>query len=245
MNIILGNKKAYLTNFGITIVQFLHMKYLYMILLFGIVSACIEISDDITLNNNGSGSLRYKINLSSSKVKINSILALDSLDGKPVPSKEQISSKINEFVRILDAQEGISNALVEENYTDFIFKFSCDFTSINNLQDAIALSIAQISKDKISSPSDQYWLSWDGNKLVRSIPSYITEQIKNYKVQDAELLKDGVYTSIARFERPVVSFENKLSTLSKNQMAVMVRTNTLDLKENQHLLDNTIVLSPR
>jgi hypothetical protein len=216
-----------------------------MILLFGIVSACIEISDDITLNNNGSGSLRYKINLSSSKVKINSILALDSLDGKPVPSKEQISSKINEFVRILDAQEGISNALVEENYTDFIFKFSCDFTSINNLQDAIALSIAQISKDKISSPSDQYWLSWDGNKLVRSIPSYITEQIKNYKVQDAELLKDGVYTSIARFERPVVSFENKLSTLSKNQMAVMVRTNTLDLKENQHLLDNTIVLSPR
>lgn len=216
-----------------------------MILLFGIVSACIEISDDITLNNNGSGSLRYKINLSSSKVKINSILALDSLDGKPVPSKEQISSKINEFVRILDAQEGISNVLVEENYTDFIFKFSCDFTSINNLQDAIALSIAQISKDKISSPSDQYWLSWDGNKLVRSIPSYITEQIKNYKVQDAQLLKDGVYTSIARFERPVVSFENKLSTLSKNQMAVMVRTNTLDLKENQHLLDNTIVLSPR
>jgi hypothetical protein len=216
-----------------------------MILLFGIVSACIEISDDITLNNNGSGSLRYKINLSSSKVKINSILALDSLDGKPVPSKEQISSKINEFVRILDAQEGISNVLVEENYTDFIFKFSCDFTSINNLQDAIALSIAQISKDKISSPSDQYWLSWDGNRLVRSIPSYITEQIKNYKVQDAELLKDGVYTSIARFERPVVSFENKLSTLSKNQMAVMVRTNTLDLKENQHLLDNTIVLSPR
>ena len=216
-----------------------------MILLFGIVSACIEISDDITLNNNGSGSLRYKINLSSSKVKINSILALDSLDGKPVPSKEQISSKINEFVRILDAQEGISNVLVEENYTDFIFKFSCDFTSINNLQDAIALSIAQISKDKISTPSDQYWLSWDGNKLVRSIPSYITERIKYYKVQDTELLKDGVYTSIARFERPVVSFENKLSTLSKNQMAVMVRTNTLDLKENQHLLDNTIVLAPR
>jgi hypothetical protein len=54
-----------------------------------------------------------------------------------------------------------------------------------------------------------------------------------------------VYTSIARFERPVASFENKLGTLSKNQMAVMVRTNTFELKENQHLLDNTIVLTPR
>ncbi|MEN9968176.1 MAG: hypothetical protein RIR94_348 [Bacteroidota bacterium] len=221
------------------------MKYILGFLLIGLLSACIEISDDLTLNNDGSGTLRYKINLSASKVKVNSILALDSLDGKPVPSKAQISAKINEFVRILDAQVGISNVLVEENYTDFIFKFSCDFSSIRNLQDGIKLSIAQISNEKISTSADQFWLSWDGNTLVRSIPSYITQQIKNYKLEDAELLKEGVYTSIARFERPVASFENKLGTLSKNQLAVMVRTNTFELKENQHLLDNTIVLTPR
>ena len=211
----------------------------------GLFSACIEISDDLTLNNDGSGTLRYKINLSASKVKVNSILALDSLDGKPVPSKAQISAKINEFVRILDAQVGISNVLVEENYTDFIFKFSCDFSSVRNLQDGIKLSIAQISNEKFTTAADQFWLSWDGNTLVRSIPSYITQQIKNYKLEDAEQLKEGVYTSIARFERPVASFENKSGTLSKNQMAVMVRTNTFELKENQHLLDNTIVLTPR
>ena len=221
------------------------MKYLLLFFLFGLVASCIEISDDLTLNNDGSGTLRYKINLSASKVKVNSILALDSLDGKPVPSKAQISAKINEFVRILDAQVGISNVLVEENYTDFIFKFSCDFSSIRNLQDGVKLSITQISNEKITAAADQFWLSWDGNTLVRSIPSYITQQIKNYKLEDAELLKEGMYTSIARFERPVASFENKLGTLSKNQMAVMVRTNTFELKENQHLLDNTIVLTPR
>ena len=221
------------------------MKYILVFLSIGLLSACIEISDDLTLNNDGSGTLRYKINLSASKVKVNSILALDSLDGKPVPSKAQISAKINEFVRILDAQVGISNVLVEENYTDFIFKFSCDFSSIRNLQDGIKLSITQISNEKITAAADQFWLSWDGNTLVRSIPSYITQQIKNYKLEDAELLKEGMYTSIARFERPVASFENKLGTLSKNQMAVMVRTNTFELKENQHLLDNTIVLTPR
>ena len=221
------------------------MKYILAFLLIGLLSACIEISDDLTLNNDGSGTLRYKINLSASKVKVNSILALDSLDGRPVPSKAQISAKINEFVRILDAQVGISNVLVEENYTDFIFKFSCDFSSIRNLQDGIKLSIAQISNEKITTVADQFWLSWDGNTLVRSIPSYITQQIKNYKLEDEELLKEGMYTSIARFERPVASFENKLGTLSTNQMAVMVRTNTFELKENQHLLDNTIVLTPR
>jgi hypothetical protein len=221
------------------------MKIIYLLIILGLFTSCIEIWDDLTLNNDGTGTLRYKINLSESKVKVNSILALDSLDGKPVPSKAQISAKINEFVRILDAQVGISNVLVEENYTDFIFKFSCDFSSVRNLQDGIKLSIAQISNEKLNTAADQFWLSWDGNTLVRSIPSYITQQIKNYKLEDAEQLKEGVYTSIARFERPVASFENKSGTLSKNQMAVMVRTNTFELKENQHLLDNTIVLTPR
>ncbi|MEY4596164.1 MAG: hypothetical protein RLZZ506_580, partial [Bacteroidota bacterium] len=194
------------------------MKYLLFILTIAILSSCIEISDDLTLNNDCSGTLRYKINLSASKVKVNSILALDSLDGKPVPSKAEISAKINEFVRLLDAQVGISNVLVEENYTDFIFKFSCDFSSVRNLQDGIKLSIAQLSNDKYTAPAEQFWLSWDGNTLVRSIPAYITQQIKNYKLEDEELLKTGIYTSIARFERPVASFENKLGTLSKNQL---------------------------
>jgi hypothetical protein len=221
------------------------MKFILTICLLFLFSSCIEIWDDLTLNNDGSGNLKYKINLSESKIKVNSILALDSIDGKPVPSKSQISSKINEFVKLLDAQVGISNVLVEENYTDYIFKFSCDFTSVKNLQEGIKLSLAQIANDKWSQPNDQSWLSWDGSTLVRSIPSYISQQIKNYKLENEELLKEGVYTSIARFERPVQRFENKLGTLSKNQMAVMVRTNTFDLKANQHLLDNTIVLTPR
>lgn len=207
--------------------------------------SCIEISDDITIHNDGSGTFRYKINLSASKIKVNSILALDSLDGKPIPSIAKISAKINEFVRILDAQNGISNVLVEENYTDYIFKLSCDFKNIKQLQDAIRLSIAQITDDKVTAPMDQYWLNWDGNMLVRNIPAYITQQIKSYKIQDLDLLKEGVYTSIARFDRPVASCQNKLSVISKNQMAVLVKTNTYALKENQHLLDNTIVLSPR
>lgn len=207
--------------------------------------SCIEISDDITIHNDGSGTFRYKINLSASKIKVNSILALDSLDGKPIPSIAKISAKINEFVRILDAQNGISNVLVEENYTDYIFKLSCDFKNIKQLQDAIRLSVAQITDDKVTAPMDQYWLNWDGNMLVRNIPTYITQQIKSYKIQDLDLLKEGVYTSIARFDRPVASCQNKLSVISKNQMAVLVKTNTYALKENQHLLDNTIVLSPR
>ena len=68
--------------------------------LFGLTS-CIEIIDDVTVNNDGSGSLKYTINLSASKVKINSILALDSLEGRPVPSKEELEERIVSFKKKL------------------------------------------------------------------------------------------------------------------------------------------------
>ena len=49
--------------------------------------------DELTIHDDGSGTLKYAINLSSSRVKVNSILALDSLDGKKVPSIEDIKTK--------------------------------------------------------------------------------------------------------------------------------------------------------
>lgn len=53
--------------------------------------------DELTIHDDGSGTLKYVINLSSSRVKVNSILALDSLDGKKVPSIEEIKTKVSLF----------------------------------------------------------------------------------------------------------------------------------------------------
>ena len=53
--------------------------------------------DELTIHDDGSGTLKYAINLSSSRVKVNSILALDSLDGKKVPSIEEIKTKVSLF----------------------------------------------------------------------------------------------------------------------------------------------------
>ena len=88
------------------------MKYLRVLILALSalsVTGCIEIIDDLTLNMDGTGSFKYNINLSSSKVKINSILALDSLDGKRVPSIGEIKQKIDRLDEQLKSESGISN----------------------------------------------------------------------------------------------------------------------------------------
>lgn len=207
------------------------------------LSSCIEIIDDLSLKSDGSGTFKYSVNLSSSKIKVNSILALDSIDGKRVPSIDEIKQKIDQFKKTLDAQSGISNVKIEENYTDFIFKFQCDFTSVLALQDGLKQSIVIMSKEKSLPQLDQNWLIWDGNKLVRSIPEITGKKINEINETDIELLKKGSYTSITRFDKAVEKFENKAAQLSKSKMAVMVKIDTYRLKEDQNILENTIYLT--
>lgn len=206
------------------------------------LTSCIEILDDLTLNNDGSGTFKYTINLSSSKVKVNSILALDSLDGKKVPSVDEISAKIKDVIDQLKEQHGISNVQMETNYDDFIFKLQCDFTSLKTLQDAITLIAKSEAKNNNLKEFDTRWLSYDDDKLIRSIPQITIEKTSQLKKEDAELLKEGSYTSITRFERDVESFENETAKKAKNNKAVMLRTNTYSLSQNPSLLDNTIYL---
>ena len=221
------------------------MPKLILILLLTLfsVSSCIEIIDDLSLKSDGSGTFKYSVNLSSSKIKVNSILALDSIDGKRVPSIEEIKQKIQQFIKTLDAQNGISNVKVEENYTDFIFKFQCDFTSVLTLQEGLKQSIVILSKEKSLTQLEHNWLTWDGNKLVRSIPEITGKKINELNDSDIELLKKGTYTSITRFDKPVEKYENQAAQLSKSKMAVMVKTDTYRLKENQDILENAIYLT--
>ncbi len=219
-----------------------HFSLFFLLIL--CLSSCIEIIDDVTINNDGSGNLKYTINLSASKVKINSILALDSLDGHRVPTKDEIAERISSFQKRLEAKTGISNVLVETNFTDYIFKVHCDFSSIDALQTAIKDVIKEESKEKNLKELDHNWMSWDGNKLVRSVPDITIERAKSLKAEDAELLKQGNYTSITRFQRPVDKFDNTNAVLSKNKLAVMVKTNPYALTQDYNLLENTIYLTP-
>jgi len=223
------------------------MKYFNFLLaafiLFSFTS-CIEIIDDVTVNNDGTGTMKYTINLSASKVKINSILALDSLDGKKVPSKDEIETHIASFIRKIKTKPGISNVQMESNLSDFIFKFQCDFTSVSALQTAIKEVIEEETEDKNLKELDHNWMAWDGQKLVRSIPDITIEKTKKLKAEDIELLKTGNYTSITRFERAVDHFDNANALVSKNKLAVMIKTNPYLLSQNYSLLENVIYLTP-
>lgn len=206
------------------------------------LTSCIEIIDDLSININGSGSFKYTVNLSSSKVKINSILALDSLNGNPIPTKEEIKEKIQEFKTRLALQEGIHNVTMEEDFTNYLFKLNCDFDNIAQLQDGIKKAISEVVNHQKNELDTYQWITLSNNSLSRSIPSTLMDQAKKLKGEELELLKQGSYTAITRFEKEVDRFENEASVLSKNKKAVMLRANTHALLKNVDLIKNKIYL---
>jgi hypothetical protein len=208
------------------------------------LTSCIDIIDDITLNADGSGTFKYTINLSASKTKVKSILALDSLDGKKVPSIEEIKAKVLSFRTNLEKQSGISNVKIEEDYDNYFFRLSCDFTSVMALQEALTTVIELVSNEKNVPELQHQWLAWDGTKLVRSIPEITIKKTKELQQEDIDLLKLGSYTSISRFPRVVEKCDNPAAAISKNNLNVMIKTNPYALSQNTSLLENTIYLVP-
>lgn len=210
------------------------------------LNSCVEIIDDLSMNLDGSGTFKYTVNLSSSKSKINTILNLDSLDGRKVPKLPEIKSKVAEFTSLMSKQPGISNVKVETKYDDYIIKFQCNFTNVSALQEALKNVINTLAIDKKGSVEYAYnWISWSSSKLQRSIPEISLQKVSEIKQSELDLLRTGSYTSISRFQKPVEKTDNPNATISTSRMAVMLKANTFSLTKNPKILENTIYLNQK
>jgi hypothetical protein len=219
------------------------MKYLLFFSLIFIFASCIEINDDLKINSDGSGMFKYVVNLSESKTKVNTMLALDSLDGKKVPSLDEIKEIIAEYKMKIASKNGISNVSVETDFTNFILRFSCDFDDVVSLQKAIREIAIEKDKKQEFKEINHTWLEFEDNKLIRSVPNLTTETIQKLKKEDSEALKNGKYTSVTRFDKEIEKCENPKAIISKNGTACMIKTSPYLLLKNLDILENTIYLS--
>lgn len=156
------------------------------------LSSCIEIIDDLSMNLDGSGTFKYTVNLSASKVKVNSILALDSFNGKKVPKIDEIESKINQFRELLKNEKGIKSVQTEFNKIDFIAKISVDFSSLDELQTGIKSVLTQLDPSIKYTEDYTAWIAWDHKSLQRMIPKLVEERIKTETQSDQEDRKSVV-----------------------------------------------------
>jgi hypothetical protein len=217
--------------------------FYFSVLFFSLVS-CIDIFDDLTIHNDGTGTYKYSVNLSASKLKINSILALDSLDGKKIPSIIEIQDEINRVEKLFKEKEGIKNVSIETDFVNFLFKFQCDFDSLSALESAVKSILKSENWVKNIEDLTPTWFDQNENKFSRIIPDITIKRGRELNPTEIDLLSAGKYRSITRFDRKIEKFENETAMLNPDKTAIALQTNIYSLINNSKLLENTIYLSP-
>ena len=204
-----------------------------------LLQGCFEILEQINLRADGSGDLKLVLNMSKSRSRLNSIMKMKTVNGHDVPSQAEIRKKADEYAAKVRESKGISDVRTELDFTNFIGTLECRFTSVSNLNAALANMIPE-KKEKLKSESFRY----DATKkeLTRLNQWDMKAAYGKMSNADKEIFATAVYTSVFRFESVVESVTNKESKISPSRRAVMLKLNALDVIKNIKPITNTIRL---
>ena len=217
-----------------------HLSVLLVMLL---CPACFEIIEEVNLNNDGSGSFNFTINMSQSKLNINAMLLLDSVNGRRVPKIADIKKALDEMQVTLIGNNTITDIKIAENWDDYIFSFSGNFKTIEDLNKAINSINALFSKQTghKSTPKEHFAYS---QKVFKRLNNYnLVSDYNSLPEKDKMVLKDAKFTAIYRFKTPVESCSNVDALKSKTGTALMLKASIKDLITNKKTIENTVHLN--
>ncbi len=217
-----------------------------VILLFAL-SGCFELIEDTTIHKDGSGEYKLTLNMSASQTRLNSVMALDSIDGKKVPSSAEMKSEVVDFISCMNQYDGISNANGSLSTDAWILKFNCEFDSLPALKNALIQSSKKWSKDKKDVSSfDQIKIEFVNNIYKRQLSENLDSKFKN-KVQEDEdygKLAEGKCVFIQRFDQNIKSVSNSKMRIAKNKKASMLMISPIEIMNDPKILDYQVTLVP-
>lgn len=216
--------------------------WIFSILLILSYTSCFEIIEEVNMNKDGSGNFNFTINMSQSKIHINSLFLLDSVNGRPMPKKENFEKALRRVEFELKKDTALSSIEVSENWKDYIFSVSGKFSHINALNKAIK-NINTI----FNTPRGYQVELHDNFKFEPNIFErlYSYNLINDYNAlsdKDKAVFKNAKYTTIYRFNSPVKSYSNPNALKSKSGKAIMLKVNIKDLITNKKTIQNKIIV---
>lgn len=215
------------------------MKYLIILPLVFLLSSCFEILEQFNFNDDGSGSVKVILNMSQSKTKLKSIMLKDEINGHKVPSKEKITQEFDDVVKYAKMTKGISNVKKQIDFTNFIFTFSCDFSSSASLNKMV--QNIRSGKQKKSIPYEEYVSVNKDNKIIkRNFTFAWTKDYLKLSEQDKEVFEDAGFTGIYKFQSEVKTSSNSKSKIAANKKAVMLKLGIKDIIDKKETINNQI-----
>lgn len=222
------------------------MRIFFSLGLLFLLAGCFELIEDTTIHKDGSGEYKLTLNMSASQTRLNSVMALDSIDGKKVPSSSEMKKEVLEFANRMNQVEGISNASASLSTEDWILKFSCAFDSLSAMKNAIHIATKKWRKSKNDDKLDQIMIEFSNNIYSRQLSINMNEELeeKAEKDEDYGKLAEGKCVFIQRFDQKIKSSSSPNVRIAKNQKASMLMVSPIEILKDPKLLDYSVILVP-
>lgn len=220
------------------------MKYFQIILLVSlsfILGSCFEIVEDITIKKNGSGHVKIILNASQSRTDINALLLLKEINGYPVPSIDQMNSKINAFKDTVKKMIGFSNVMADFDDENFIIIFEADFDKVERLNNGVYNLWAKFDPNNAKREA---YLKFGNNEFSRQPGQLFNLLHQKMKASDKKVLNGAAYTSVYRFSQVISSQQNTSAKTSKNRNVSFLKLPLQLMVEKPSYWYNTIILKP-
>ncbi|AZA52839.1 hypothetical protein [Chryseobacterium sp. G0201] len=215
------------------------LKQFILLLPLLLLTSCFDIIDKVNVKADGTGEYTVILNASKSKTRLASISKMEKVNGKKVPKKPEIESKINEAARIFKATPGISNVKTSVDFDNYIIKLSCSFKKIENINAGLEQLKAKNILGKMI-PTQIYSQSI-GKSFTRNKINTFKANYDKMSKADKEVFNNAKYTSILQFENTIKSQTNSSYLLSPNKKAVKLEANVLDFILQKKQIQNNIL----
>jgi hypothetical protein len=219
------------------------LPVVFAILIVFLFSSCFEIIEEVNLNNDGSGSFCLTINLSQSKMDINAMLLLDSINGRPVPKVDNMKTILTDMEASLQKDPGLSNIKVAKNWDDYIFSISGNFNDIKALNEAIRTAYSLVNPPDAATVAMKDNFSFSQKIFKRLYNVDLVTDYQSLPEKDKLVFKKAKYTSVYRFKSLVSACSNPAALKSKSGTSVMLKANISDILSNSKSIANSITLN--
>jgi hypothetical protein len=194
--------------------------YILLCSIFSLTS-CLDVIEDISINEQKGGKYKLIVNLSESKTQIDKIRTQDSILTFKVPTTDVVTKKIEQVKTDLLSVNGISNVTYKTDFTNYIFELSFEFSSIEQLNQSIVTIWKAYDKN---APKEFPLYSFENNVFKRNTNiSPLDHIINKIGSNEIEFLQKSDYTVILRFFKPIDSYSSNHYQLSASKKAVMYK----------------------
>ncbi|MDF2933644.1 MAG: hypothetical protein K0R36_2975 [Chryseobacterium sp.] len=218
------------------------ISFKQLLLLFSLLflTSCFDILDKVNVKADGSGEYSLILNASKSKTRLASISKMETINGKKVPKRADIESKINEAARIFKSVPGISNVKTVMDFDNYILKLSCNFKKIENVNAGLEQLKAKNILGKMI-PTQIYSHNSAKKTFIRNKINTFKSDYNQLSSADKEVFNNAKYTSVLQFENTVKSQSNNAYQLSPNKKAMKLEGNILDFILQKKQIQNTVL----